>query len=84
VAAILATLHRKRPLVHNLTSAVVANFTANALLALGAAPAMVESPDEAAARVARGPGSLQVAYLDALSAPDPALLRAEVRVAPRG
>lgn len=40
LAALLAALHAKRPLVHNITSAVVANFTANALLALGAAPAM--------------------------------------------
>jgi hydroxyethylthiazole kinase len=49
LTATLAALRRRRPLVHNLTSAVVANFTANALLALGAAPAMVESPDEVAA-----------------------------------
>jgi len=40
------TLRQRAPLVHNLTSATVANFTANALLALGASPAMVESPDE--------------------------------------
>jgi hydroxyethylthiazole kinase len=37
------------PLIHNLTSAVVANFTANALLALGASPAMVEAAEEVAA-----------------------------------
>jgi hydroxyethylthiazole kinase len=49
LAATLAAVRAQRPLVHNLTSAVVANFTANALLALGAAPAMVESPDEVAA-----------------------------------
>ncbi len=36
----------KSPLVHNLTSAVVANFTANALLAFGASPAMVEAAEE--------------------------------------
>jgi hydroxyethylthiazole kinase len=52
LAATLAALRTRRPLVHNLTNAVVANFTANALLALGAAPAMVESPDEVAAFVA--------------------------------
>jgi hydroxyethylthiazole kinase len=39
----LSALRAKSPLVHNLTSAVVTNFTANALLALGASPAMVES-----------------------------------------
>lgn len=49
LAATLAAIRERRPLVHNLTSAVVANFTANALLALGAAPAMVESPEEVAA-----------------------------------
>jgi hydroxyethylthiazole kinase len=37
-----------RPLVHCLTNHVVKNFTANALLAAGAAPAMVEHPEEAA------------------------------------
>ena len=40
------SLRTKSPLVHNLTSAVVTNFTANALLALGASPAMVESLEE--------------------------------------
>jgi hydroxyethylthiazole kinase len=49
LAATLAALSARRPLVHNLTSAVVANFTANALLALGAAPAMAEGSDEVAA-----------------------------------
>jgi hydroxyethylthiazole kinase len=39
-------LRARAPLVHNLTSAVVANFTANVLLAIGASPAMVESADE--------------------------------------
>ncbi len=34
------------PLVHCLTNDVVVNFTANALLAVGAAPAMVDIPEE--------------------------------------
>lgn len=44
------------PLVHCLTNRVVANFTANALLALGASPAMVDIAGEAGpfARVAGG------------------------------
>lgn len=46
LAATLALLRARRPLVHNLTNAVVANFTANALLALGVAPAMAEGADE--------------------------------------
>lgn len=37
------------PLVQCLTNAVVTNFTANVLLALGAAPAMVDIPGEAGA-----------------------------------
>jgi hydroxyethylthiazole kinase len=48
LAATLTLLRTRRPLVHNLTNAVVANFTANALLALGAAPAMAEGADEVA------------------------------------
>ena len=43
-------LHRLRervPLVHNITNLVVANTTANALLAIGASPAMVEAAVEA-------------------------------------
>ena len=46
LAATRLALRARAPLVHNLTSAVVANFTANVLLALGASPAMVESADE--------------------------------------
>jgi hydroxyethylthiazole kinase len=48
VIVVLERLRARRPLVHCLTNNVVKNFTANALLALGAAPAMVEHPDEAA------------------------------------
>lgn len=44
---ILARLRSTQPLVQCLTNAVVTNFTANALLALGAAPAMVDVPVEA-------------------------------------
>lgn len=48
VVRILEQLRKRRPLVHCLTNGVVKNFTANVLLALGAAPAMVEHPEEAA------------------------------------
>jgi hydroxyethylthiazole kinase len=48
VIGVLEKLRARRPLVHCLTNHVVKNFTANVLLALGAAPAMVEHPDEAA------------------------------------
>ncbi len=42
----LARMREQRPLVHNITNYVVMNNTANALLALGASPAMVHATDE--------------------------------------
>lgn len=42
----------ERPLVHNITNHVVMNFTANALLAAGASPAMVHAPEESGEFVA--------------------------------
>lgn len=48
VITILEHVRARHPLVHCLTNHVVKNFTANVLLALGAAPAMVEHADEAA------------------------------------
>lgn len=46
VAAALADLREQSPLVQCLTNIVVAQWTANVLLAAGAAPAMVDHPDE--------------------------------------
>lgn len=43
----LRALRAKKPLVQCMTNVVASNFTANALLALGAAPAMVEDMGEA-------------------------------------
>ncbi len=43
---IAAAVREQAPLVHNITNFVVMNNTANALLALGASPAMVHSLDE--------------------------------------
>ncbi|MDF2047390.1 hydroxyethylthiazole kinase [Microbacterium sp. Kw_RZR3] len=43
----LARLRETSPLTQCITNAVVTNFTANALLALGAAPAMCDIPGEA-------------------------------------
>ncbi len=43
----LAQLRSKKPLVQCLTNYVAANFSANALLALGASPAMIEDMGEA-------------------------------------
>lgn len=47
-AAVLTHLRTRSPLVHCMTNDVVQTFTANVLLALGASPAMVIEPQEAA------------------------------------
>ena len=47
-AATLEALRRRRPLVHCVTNHVTSGLVANALLALGAVPAMVEGLDEVA------------------------------------
>ena len=46
--ALLEGMRRRAPLVHCLTNHVVTNFTANVLLAAGAAPAMIHDPEESA------------------------------------
>ncbi|MCF8478149.1 MAG: hydroxyethylthiazole kinase [Pseudolabrys sp.] len=52
-AALLARLRAKGPRVHCITNAVAQNFTANALLALGAVPSMTLSGEEVGAFVTR-------------------------------
>jgi hydroxyethylthiazole kinase len=47
VVGALRQVRERGPLVQCLTNSVVVNITANALLAVGAAPAMVDIPDEA-------------------------------------
>ena len=42
----LALVREKRPLIHNITNYVVMHYTANALLALGAAPVMAHAVEE--------------------------------------
>jgi hydroxyethylthiazole kinase len=42
----LDAIRRRAPLIHNITNLVVTNTTANALLAVGASPAMVEGAEE--------------------------------------
>ncbi len=44
----LALVRELRPLIHNITNFVVMNYTANALLAMGASPVMAHSQDEVA------------------------------------
>lgn len=46
IAAVIDRVRAGSPLVHCITNTVVTNFTANALLAAGAAPAMVDAPEE--------------------------------------
>ena len=43
----IQSMHQSTPLVHCITNDVVANFTANVLLAIGASPAMVVAEEEA-------------------------------------
>ena len=47
IASVLAQLRATTPLVHCLTNTVVPQITANVLLAAGAAPAMIDLPEEA-------------------------------------
>ncbi len=42
----LMALREKKPLIHNITNFVVMNYTANALLAMGASPVMAHAPNE--------------------------------------
>jgi len=45
-SAVLDRIRARQPLVHNITNYVVMNNTANALLAIGASPAMVHAGEE--------------------------------------
>ena len=45
----LMALRENKPLVHNITNYVVMNYTANALLAMGASPVMAHAPNEVGA-----------------------------------
>ena len=56
VCAALAAVRERNPLVQCLTNTVVTNVTANALLAIGASPAMCDTPEESRefAHVANG------------------------------
>ena len=58
IGGALAALRQRSPLVQCLTNIVVAQWTANVLLAVGAAPAMVDNPHEAAELAAVAGGVL--------------------------
>jgi hydroxyethylthiazole kinase len=47
LAGALTAVRERAPLVQNITNYVVMNTTANALLAVGASPAMIHAPEEA-------------------------------------
>lgn len=71
-AGILQEIRARKPLVHNITNYVVMNNTANALLALGASPAMVHAGEEVEEFVAISAalvvniGTLSPAWVDAM------------------
>jgi hydroxyethylthiazole kinase len=48
----LMALREKKPLIHNITNYVVMNYTANALLAMGASPVMAHAQNEVEEMVA--------------------------------
>ena len=47
-AANLEAVRDKKPLIHNITNFVAMNYTANALLAMGASPVMAHAKNEVA------------------------------------
>ena len=58
VSAALRHVAEQQPLIHCLTNIVVAQFTANVLLAVGTSPAMVENASESGPFAAVGRGRL--------------------------
>lgn len=78
-AALLNQLRDTGPLVQCLTNHVASGFTANVLLALGAAPAMVDIPGEAGPFAAAASGVL--VNLGTLTGEQPAAMREAVAAA---
>ena len=78
-AAALAALRASAPLVHCLTNQVVSNFTANVLLAAGAAPAMVVAEEEAGEFAALA--SALLINVGTLERPQAAAMRAAIGAA---
>lgn len=48
ISKVITKVQEGNPLIHNITNIVVANFTANGLLALGASPVMADAREEVA------------------------------------
>ncbi|MCW3159368.1 hydroxyethylthiazole kinase [Micropruina sonneratiae] len=78
-AALLTQLRQASPLVQCLTNHVASGFTANVLLALGAAPAMVDVPGEAGGFATVASGVL--VNLGTLSGEQPTAMREAVSAA---
>lgn len=78
-AQILRDIRSSAPLVQCLTNIVVANFTANVLLAAGAAPAMVDAPEEAG--ILAGVASAVLINLGTVTATQAAGMRVAVAAA---
>lgn len=72
--ASVARIRAERPLVHNITNLVAMDLSANALLAIGAAPAMVHAVEEAAeftkiaSALVVNIGTLAPAWVEAMAA----------------
>jgi hydroxyethylthiazole kinase len=68
----LASIRKNRPLIHSITNLVAMNYTANALLAMGAAPIMAHDRNEVAEIVSTAAalvlnlGTLSEAWLDSM------------------
>ncbi|MBB2203782.1 hydroxyethylthiazole kinase [Gluconacetobacter takamatsuzukensis] len=80
--AVATTLERIRaatPLVHNITNIVAANSTANALLALGASPAMVSAEEEVESFAAMA--AALVVNIGTITAPQAAAIARATRAA---
>lgn len=71
---LLTALRRQRPLVHNITNYVSMDVAANALLAIGASPAMVHAREEVedflriSAALTVNIGTLSAAWVDSMEA----------------
>ncbi len=79
VAAALDAVRTRAPLVQCLTNVVVAQWTANTLLALGAAPAMVDNPRESAELASVADAvlvNLGTPYVETVAAMEPAVAAA--------
>src|SRR6478736_9763518 len=79
-AEALAALRERVPLVQCLTNIVVTQWTANVLLAVGAAPAMVDNPEEAGPFAAIAGGvlvNLGTPYAETVSAMELAVASAK-------